>query len=126
MQLTKSLALGESSRCFYLRNRQTEQMNTAVHRHNRPICAEEGNKICEDTIMGQRSELMSTALRQHLHCSALQCCCSQFAFILTCKEPGGAKRNGTFLTISLLFLFCLLSSDVLAVQQLHSFSVKYL
>lgn len=54
--LLKSWALRKSSRCFYLRNSQTDQMNTAIHSNNSSLCAEEGNQICRDTIMSQRSE----------------------------------------------------------------------
>lgn len=71
--LPKSLALGESSRCFYLRNSQSDQMNTATHRYNRPICAEEGNQIYKDTIMGQEvgARVSSPAAAASQYCSSV-------------------------------------------------------
>lgn len=48
-------------------------MNTATHRYNRPICAEEGNQIYKDTIMGQevRARGSSPAAAASLYCSSV-------------------------------------------------------
>lgn len=102
--LHKSLALQASSRCFYPRNSQTEVKNTAIHRYNRPICTEEGNKTCKGT-RGQevRAGVTITAAAHWLYFSSVLSSC--FHLILTYAKPAGAKRNYTFLTISLSFFF---------------------